>query len=146
MLKPHYRRTQLICGIDGAAFTVVLLVVVVTLLVINLITPQPYHGSVGLPGVRHPISMWQADRRKAVVIAIQRDGKVYVGRDPVVAESLPLRIREGLASSAERKIYIKADARVRYGYVKEVLDGVHDAGIEKIGFIVEQRTTSASIP
>ena len=146
MLKPRYRSNQLICGIDSSPFTVVLLVVVVTLLVINLIIPQPYHSYVGLPRVGHPISMWQADQREAMLIAIQRDGKMYIGRDPVVAESLPPRIREGLARGAERKIYIKADAQVKYGYVKEVIDGVHDAGVEKIGFIAEQRTKPARIP
>ena len=35
-------------------------------------------------------------------------------------------------------IYLRADARARYGAVKEALDGIRDAGIDRITFLVEQ--------
>jgi biopolymer transport protein ExbD len=38
----------------------------------------------------------------------------------------------------ERKVYIRADGRAWYGTVKEVLDGVRAAGVEKVGFLLEQ--------
>jgi len=147
MLKPRYRTNQLICRIDTTPFTVVLLVVVVTLLVIEMTIPRPHHGvSVDLPKVGHPISMWQAGRSKAVMIAIHRDGKVFFGRDPVLTSDLAPRIRDSVSRGSERKAYIRADARAKYGWVSEVLDEVHAAGIEKIGILVDQRRPLSDAP
>jgi biopolymer transport protein ExbD len=41
--------------------------------------------------------------------------------------------------SIERKIYIRADARARWGTVKVVLDGVRAAGILRVAFLVDSR-------
>jgi biopolymer transport protein TolR len=87
-----------------------------------------------------------ADREDALMVGIMRDGKVFFRADQITIEELPARIREGVSQGAERKVYVKADARAKYASVAEVLDGVHDAGIENIGFIVDQRRPSASNP
>ena len=81
-----------------------------------------------------------------MVIGIQRDGRVLFGRDPVRPSDLPPKIRESVSYGSERKVYIKADARAKYGSVAEVLDAVHAAGIEKIGFLVYQRKTPTTVP
>jgi biopolymer transport protein ExbD len=46
---------------------------------------------------------------------------------------------EQLTQGAEKKVYIKADANARYGAVVEVLNGVRDAGIQNIAFIVDDK-------
>ena len=74
-----------------------------------------------------------------MVIGITRDNKVFFGTDPVWPSQLPGKIRASVAQGAERKVYIKADARSKYGWVAEVVESVHEAGIEKIGFLVDQR-------
>jgi biopolymer transport protein TolR len=61
------------------------------------------------------------------------------GHEIILLEDLPIRIHEGVNRGAEKKIYIKADARAKYGDVKEVLDGVRSAGVEKIAILVDQR-------
>jgi biopolymer transport protein TolR len=141
-MRPNHRRSGLICNIDVTAFASVMLVFV-WMFMGPVVTEVDRHrgASVDLPLVGDPISMRAADREDAMVVGITRDGKVFFRTDPVTVEWLPGRIREGVSQGAERKVYIKADRRAKYGWVAEVLDSVRSAGIEKIGLIVVQRRT-----
>jgi len=80
-----------------------------------------------------------AERADALMVAVFRDGTVFFSTEKVRPNGLKDKIRERLKQGAERKVYIKADARVHYGAVVEVLDGVRDAGIQNVAFIVDQR-------
>ena len=75
-----------------------------------------------------------ANREDVLVVAIFRDGKVFFGRDLIMPDQLPFEIREAVSRSAARKVYIRAEARLRYGTVLQVLDGVRSAGVENVGF------------
>ena len=74
-----------------------------------------------------------------MVVAITRDQKIYVGIEQVTTTQLAPKIREHIAHGGERKVYIKADARVRYGRACDVLDGVRSAGILRIGILTDER-------
>jgi biopolymer transport protein ExbD/biopolymer transport protein TolR len=81
-----------------------------------------------------------ADREDAMVIAVMRDGAVYFGSDKVQPSQLPSKILDRLRDhTVERRVYIRADARVWSRTVKEVLDGVRSAGVERVAFLVDQR-------
>jgi len=113
------------------------------LVIVYLIQPVSFQGhrAVDLAQVNHPVSMSHADRENAMQIGITREGKVFFGQDLVRLSDLPPRIHGSLSRGSEKKVYIRADARAKYVWVAEVLDSVHDAGIEKIGFLVDQRKT-----
>ena len=102
----------------------------------------PRWRSVDLTKTTHPISRRGADREDAIVIGVNREGRVFFSADPVRPSDLPRRIRERVSHGAERKIYINADARAKYAWVSEVLDSVHDAGIESIGFLAQRHALS----
>jgi len=96
--------------------------------------------AVDLPKVIHPTSMAWADREDAMIVNVTRDGRVYFGSEQVVPHSLPVKIADRLKDhSVERKLYIKADMRARYGVVKQVLDGARAAGLLRVAFLVDQR-------
>ncbi len=103
--------------------------------------PMP---SVDLAKVEHPWPMHKADREDAIIVAIKRDGSVFFGFDKVTMDRLPALIREGVKNGAEKKVYIKADARTKHGNVEEVVDAVRSAGIENIAFLVEERRNPVS--
>jgi biopolymer transport protein TolR len=140
-MRGNHRRSGLICNIDVTAFASVMFVLLYMFLGAAAIVNHPHFASVDLPYAGHPILMRAALKEDAMVIAVQRTGKVYFGTDPILPSELPDRIREGVNHGAERKVYIRADARAKYGWVAEVLDSVRSAGIEKIGFLVENRRT-----
>jgi biopolymer transport protein ExbD len=108
-------------------------------LVIFLTLPIPVHGGIKpiLPRVSHPVPLAHANREDATIITIFRDDKVFYRSDLVRSSELPAKIRQSLNQGAETEVYLRADARVRYGWVDGVLDGVRSAGVRKIGFLVE---------
>jgi|ERR1700687_5675912 len=85
-----------------------------------------------------------ANREDALTVVILRDGSIYFGKGRTKAGDLPEQIREAVGRGAEKKIYIRGDARVRYRTVLEVLDAIRSAGVEKIAFLVYQRHAVSS--
>jgi biopolymer transport protein ExbD/biopolymer transport protein TolR len=82
-----------------------------------------------------------AERQDALLVAITRDGQVWFDRDRIMAENLPAAIRERVSRGDERKVYLRADMRARYGGVVRVLACERAAGIEKVGFVVKERNS-----
>jgi biopolymer transport protein TolR len=146
----HNRANSLrpICKIDVTAFASMMLVVILTLLIIEMVAfplAWGHHGvGIDLPRVNHPVNMIDANRQDPMVVAIMRDGKVFFGNERVTAEQLTTKIRKRLSHHAERKVFIRADARVRYGTVSAALDGIRSAGVLRIGILVDQRKRPAS--
>jgi len=144
-MQKLWRSNRLICYIDVTAFAGVCLRWLMFMLPAMTIV-DPHGTSVDLAKIDHSIPMRAADREDAMLIAVTREGKVFFRADPVRPEQLPAMIRNSLSHGSERKVYIKADARAKYSWVAEVLDGVHTAGIEKVGFLVDQRRTPSVNP
>jgi biopolymer transport protein TolR len=130
---------SLICRIDVTAFAGVMFALVAMFLLPAEIVVDFRGPSADLTKISHPIPMPAAVREDALEVAITRDGKLYLGRDQIRLERLPAEIQERLSHGAERRVYIRADMRARYGTVKQVLDSVRSAGIENIAFFVDQR-------
>jgi biopolymer transport protein TolR len=127
---------------DVSALAAVMFVLV---FVFIFLTATPHRGvAVDLPKVGHPLSMPGANREDALTIAILRDGQVYFGTSRTRPGDLPAQIRKGVSDGAEKKLYIRADARVRYQTVREVLDAVRSSGVEKVAFLVYQRRLALS--
>ncbi len=140
MGEARNRSNHLICGIGGTSLANVAVILAALFLLGAMTAPPSNHGSgVYLPRVGYPVSMERANREDAIVIAVTRDRKFFFHKDPVPLAQLPARIQEEVSHGAEKKVYIKADARARYGWVSQVLDSARAAGIAQIGFLVEQR-------
>lgn len=119
--------------------------VVFVVLIIFTTMPTPHHGMYpDLPKVDHPVSMRGADREDTMRVFVLRDGKVYFGSEQVDPADLPQRIADRLKDDrVERKVYVVADSRARWGTVKPVLDAAYTAGIWRVAFMVDQRPASA---
>lgn len=120
--------------------SVMAMVVFVLLLVFMTIPPHQYGVSADVPKVLHPISMSGAMREDAMKITVMRDGDVFFGVDRIDPTYLPEKIADHLKDrGAERKVYITADTRARWGAVKVVLDGVRSAGIIRVAFLADEK-------
>jgi biopolymer transport protein TolR len=150
MLQPRSKSAALICRIDVTAFAAVMFVLVAMFLfpaTMVVDSPRGADGAaVDLAKTSHAVAMRAANREDALLVAIQRDGRIWFGSDRITSEQLPARIQERLRQGAERRIYIRADARSRYGIVVAVLDSVRSAGIENIVFLVDDRESSSAPP
>jgi len=113
-------------------------IMLVLLIIFMVVTPMLQKGvSVDLVRARNPRNMPDADKEDAVVVAITRDGKVFLGSDQV-AEDLVAKVQERIASRVDKTVYIKSDARAKYERVVTVVDEVRSAGVDQLGLITER--------
>jgi biopolymer transport protein ExbD len=114
-------------------------VMLVLLIIFMVVTPMLQKGvSVTLAKTDNPVRMPEADREDSLVVAIMRDGKLYLNADQVTPEVLTDRVKSVLANRADKRIYVKADAGARYDVVG-VVDEVRSAGADQLGLLTEQR-------
>jgi len=132
---------KLFSGIDTTAFAAIMVVLVFAELISGAMSYNPHHGvSVDVPRILYPIAMPGAMQDDVMQVSITRDGKAFFGSDQIVPDYLTEKIQTRLADlDVERKVYIRADARARFGTVKVVVDGVRSAGILRVAFLVDQR-------
>ena len=71
-------------------------------------------------------------------ISVTRDGHVYFRSHRIMLRYLPEEIRQGVRNGAEKRTYLNADARAKYGDTIAVLDQIRLAGIEKVSLLTEQ--------
>jgi biopolymer transport protein ExbD len=102
-------------------------------------SPHANRSPVDFARTEHATPMPSALREDAMLVAVPRDGNTYFGTHQVQYGDLPLKIRDSLRRGSERKVYLKVDARAKYGDAILVIDQVRQAGIENIGLITEQR-------
>ena len=114
-------------------------VMLVLLIIFMVITPMLSKGvSVDMVKTRNPITMEAADKEDAVVVAVTRDGKVFLGSDPVVVDALPGKVKDILLNRMDKMVYIKADSRARYEKVTEAIDSLRGAGVDQVGLLTEK--------
>jgi biopolymer transport protein ExbD/biopolymer transport protein TolR len=122
-------------------------VMLVLLIIFMVITPMLQHGvSVDLAKTNNPVQMPDADKEDALLVAIQRDGTVFFGSDKIAPDQLTNKIKDRLASRVDKRVFVKADARTKYGNVVEVVDNVRAAGVDQLGLLTEQRKAGAPPP
>ena len=106
-------------------------------------TPTPHHGwSLDLPRTRFARPMPRAAREDAQIVSVARDGRIFYRNTVIAVDELSDRIRESIKNGADRKLYIRADARARYGDIQRVLDEISKTGIRDVCFIAEKVSPS----
>jgi biopolymer transport protein ExbD len=114
-------------------------VMLVMLIIFMVITPMLSKGvSVDLVRTQNPINMTNAEKEDAIVVAITRDGKTYLGTTQIKAEDLAPKVKDMLTNRLDKTTYLKADARARYAKVVEVVDNLRAAGVDLLGLMTEQ--------
>lgn len=105
---------------------------------------DPAAGStVDFAKVRHPTAQRGALRDDAIIVAVTHDGKVYLGPHRINVDSLTDSLKAAIRSGAPPTVYIKSDARARYGNVEEVMDHIRTAGLSNVVFLVAEAKTVA---
>ena len=125
-------------------------IMLVLLIIFMVVTPMLQKGvSVDLVRTQNPRSMPDADREDAVVVAITRDGKIFLGSDQTQLGDLVTKVQEQIANRVDKTVYIKSDARAKYERVVTVVDEIRSAGVDQLGLLTDriegqqQRTMAA---
>jgi biopolymer transport protein ExbD/biopolymer transport protein TolR len=114
-------------------------VMLVLLIIFMVITPMLQHGtSVDLVPTHNPHPMKDADKEDAVVVAVTRDGRVFLGSDQIAASELAPKVKDMLTNRSDKTVYIKSDSRAKYRDVVDVVDNVRSAGVDTVGLLTDK--------
>jgi len=114
-------------------------VMLVLLIIFMVITPMITPHQIRLPKANNPLEMPEADKEDALLVAVNRDGKVFFGNDQILPADLTARIKERMGTVPDRKVFVRADARVHYKAVVQVVDDVRSAGVSELALLTERK-------
>jgi len=115
-------------------------VMLVLLIIFMVITPMLSRGiTVDLAMTDNPVAMEDADREDAIIVAVSRDGRVYIGSDRVAIENLTSNLNDLIGVNTDQTIYLKSDSRARYEGVVEAVDAIRETGADEVGLLTEKR-------
>jgi biopolymer transport protein ExbD len=111
-------------------------VMLVLLIIFMVITPMLSKGiPVDLTKTENPRAMPDDDKEDAVEVAVTRDGKIYLKTTPVSVDELTPKVKELISGRLDKTVYIRSDARAKYGDVVKVVDAVRAAGVDSLGLL-----------
>jgi biopolymer transport protein TolR len=131
--RRRHRRLELNADIN----VVSLIDVMLLLLVIFMITAPMMQGGVDIALPRteaRPVTS-----KSGMTVTVTRDGRILVDEDtPMTYAEFRAAFQTLAKDRAQQGLYLRADARVDYGLVAQVLAVIQAAGVHDIGLITEQ--------
>jgi biopolymer transport protein ExbD/biopolymer transport protein TolR len=141
------KKTTTLGAVSDINVTPMVDVMLVLLIIFMVITPMLQKGvSVNMAKASNTRDMQDADKEDAAVIAITRDGKVYLGADTIAPDQITTTLKDKLANKLDKTVFVKSDARAKYGVVVSVVDNIRAAGVDSLGLLTEKRVEHAAAP
>jgi biopolymer transport protein ExbD/biopolymer transport protein TolR len=116
-------------------------VMLVLLIIFMVITPMLSKTiPVDMVKTKNPIKMTEADKEDAILLAITRDGKVYLspGNKLTPVDQLASKVKDLQQNRTDKTVYIKADARARFAGVTDVIDNLRTSQVDTVGLLTEE--------
>jgi biopolymer transport protein ExbD len=111
-------------------------IMLVLLIIFMVVTPLLQKGvSVDLAKTKYPREMKEADRDDAIIVAVTRDGKIFLHDESLTKDKLAEKVKDMLASKVDKTVYVRSDRRAKYGEVVDVVDVVRAAGVDALGLL-----------
>ncbi len=115
-------------------------VMLVLLIIFMVITPMLQHGvSVNMARASNTRDMQDADKEDAVLLAVTKDGKIYLQADRIEPDQITTKVKDMIADKLDKTVYVKSDRDAKYGVVVTVVDNVRAAGVDSLGLLTEKR-------
>ena len=122
-------------------------VMLVMLVIFMVITPMLSKGvSVDMVRTRNPIAMEDADNDDALVVAITRDGQIFLGKEKLELKDLAQQVSDVVSNRIDKTVYLKCDARSKYEVVVEVVNTIRAAGVDQVGLLTEKEDPGLASP
>jgi biopolymer transport protein TolR len=120
-------------------------VMLVLLIIFMIIAPLLNNKvNVDLYNSKHAIPIDDASKDDAAIVAVTRDGRVYLGKDQISMDQLGAAVQTKLENRLTKVVYFRADSRAHYGTVEDAIDAVRTVGIEQIALLTEQNSPDTS--
>jgi biopolymer transport protein TolR len=114
-------------------------IMLVLLIIFMVVTPMLTHGvPVNLAKVTNPIAMPDADKDNAVIVVISRSADIYLGNTRISIDSVSSLVRDRISGRADKTVFIRSDARAKYGEVVRLVDKIRSAGVDNVGLLTDK--------
>lgn len=120
--------------------------VMLVLLIIFMVTaPMMTQGiDVKLPESSAPAIPADEER---LVVTVTQEQKVYINDNEVGLKDLQTKLEAVTRNRQDHKgVFLRADEKIPYGYVMEVMGTIRQAGIDQIGMVTEPLQTPQKTP
>jgi len=115
-------------------------IMLVLLIIFMVVTPMIQKGaSVDRATVDNPRDMDAADKEDAIVVAITRDGSIFLGSQKVDLSQLTSVLKDKLAAKGgDKTVFLNSDRGALYGKVVAVVDEIRSAGVDQLGLLTDK--------
>jgi len=116
-------------------------IMLVLLIIFMITTPLLQEGVfVNKPKARNAQEAPEIEGKDSTTVTLTRNQEIYVNKIQILPEDLleELIVRAELAP--EKPLFIKADVGAPYGLVVEVVNKARDAGVKRIGLLVDRQS------
>src|SRR6266508_4670981 len=98
-------------------------IMLVLLIIFMITTPLLQTGvTVNLPKAKNPLDAPEADSKDAIVIALTREGRIFLQKTAISEEDLMKILNDRLANEINKTMFLKADQSVAYGRVVQIVN------------------------
>ncbi|MEO6324482.1 MAG: biopolymer transporter ExbD [Thermoanaerobaculia bacterium] len=112
-------------------------VCLVLLIIFMVVTPMLQKGKpVMLPQTDRPEK--KPESKNELLISVQADKTIFVDTKWFPDKDFAAKMKELGERNAAKDVIIKADSRLTYGDVKNVMKMIKEGGFEKVGLITEK--------
>jgi biopolymer transport protein ExbD len=120
-------------------------IMLVLLIIFMVVTPMLQKGvSVDMAKVNNAQDMQDADKDDAIILAVTRGGDMYLGSTKVGLDDITTKVKDLIANRLDKTVYVRSDARAKYGDVVKAVDEVRSAGVDKLGLLTEKIRTKST--
>jgi len=122
-------------------------IMLVLLIIFMVVTPLLTKDvPVDMAPAANPREMQDADKDDAIVVAITRDGRIFIGNTQMQKEDLTGQVKDRVSSRLDKTVFVKSDARAKYGDVVAVVDEIRSAGVDQLGLLTQKMEKGAPTP
>jgi biopolymer transport protein TolR len=112
-------------------------VCLVLLIIFMVVTPLLQKGvDVSLPETTDPAKMPEGS--KQLTVSIKSDGSVFVQQNWVPDNNLPAALKEIHDQTPDKTVVVKADKRLKYKRVRQVMRLLNEAGFSRVGLVTDK--------
>jgi biopolymer transport protein TolR len=122
-------------------------IMLVLLIIFMVVTPMLQKGmNVDMARVTNPEDMPNADKDDAVIVAVSRDGSIYLGSTKTDLSVVASQVTDLISGRLDKTVFIKSDARALYGDVVKLVDEVRSAGVDNVGLLTDKLEGEQPLP
>ena len=119
--------------------------IMLVLLIIFMITPPMLQEGIAVNKAKADNAQEapEVEGKDATTVTVTRSQEIYVNDLPIAREDLLEELKLRAALAPEKPLFVKSDVAAPYGTIVSIVNHAREAGVERIGLLVDREKTGA---